>query len=677
MANQTSCPTCGAPLSFRPGTMVSVCSSCSSLSARTDRDPELIGKMAALVDTGSPLKVGVEGRYAGRAFALVGRVQMSHPLGGIWDEWYMALEDGRWGWLAEAQGKFMLTFEEKLASGIPTFDQLQAGAVLNLGEIPWVVGEASFATFASAEGEIPWKVMPGDTYRFADLAGANGAFATLDYGPDQGTPTLYVGREITLDDLKLRQAGSDPTAGPRLQVMNLQCPHCGGALKLHSPDQAQRVGCPYCGSLLDASGGKLAFLKSVKQPDARMFIPLGTDGVIRGVPYTCIGYLRRSCQVEDETYPWGEYLLLDRKHGFHWLTESDGHWSLVDSASAGDVGAHANPSFVILKGQSFRRYQDVDARVDGVYGEFYWKVEQGEMAHISEFINPPLSLASETQKHKGGGEEINWSLSTYIEPSEIWHAFSLQGTAPVPKGIAPHMPNPLKPRLQQMTLWMVLALAALVVLVMVVSISHRNRKIFSETYNLLDRLPALSATLPNGPKGSRSADPQSTGAASVDPSGPMDPVFFSGPIEIGKSGENLEVKLDAPVNNSWLGVEGALVSEQTGEAELFELTSSYYHGTDGGEAWSEGGRTQTIFLSGLKPGAYMLRVAPAWEGPRPPVGGFSLEIHSGVLRWLYVVLAFLAIILFPLLMLLRVSAFEGRRWAESVNGATASSSGDD
>jgi len=100
MTTQAKCPTCGAPLTFRPGTMVAVCGYCKSLSARTDRDPKLIGKVADLVDTGSPLRVGAEGNYAGRKFSLVGRTQMRHPLGGVWDEWYLALEDGRWGWLA-------------------------------------------------------------------------------------------------------------------------------------------------------------------------------------------------------------------------------------------------------------------------------------------------------------------------------------------------------------------------------------------------------------------------------------------------------------------------------------------------------------------------------------------------------------------------------------------------
>lgn len=92
--------------------MVAVCSYCKSLSARTDRDPRLIGKMADLVDTGSLLALGAEGRFAGRRFQMVGRTQMKHPMGGVWDEWYLALDDGRWGWLAEAQGRLYPTFQQ-------------------------------------------------------------------------------------------------------------------------------------------------------------------------------------------------------------------------------------------------------------------------------------------------------------------------------------------------------------------------------------------------------------------------------------------------------------------------------------------------------------------------------------------------------------------------------------
>ena len=39
---------------------------------------------------------------------------------------------------------------------------------------------------------------PGQTYHYADLSGADGAFATLDYSGE--TPAVYFGREVTLDD---------------------------------------------------------------------------------------------------------------------------------------------------------------------------------------------------------------------------------------------------------------------------------------------------------------------------------------------------------------------------------------------------------------------------------------------------------------------------------------------
>jgi hypothetical protein len=152
-------------------------------------------------------------------------------------------------------------------------------------------------------------------------------------------------------------------------------------------------------------------------------------------------------------------------------------------------------------------------------------------------------------------------------------------------------------------------------------------------------------------------------------------VFFSGPIEIKKAGQNLAIEMQSPVNNAWIAVEGALVSEQTGELEQFEILNSYYHGVDDGESWSEGGPKDTVYLSGLSPGTYMLRIAPQWEEGQkaPPVRSFTLEIRAGVFRWTYVFLAFLAIVFWPLIQVMRVSAFEGRRWQESMYTTTGGS----
>lgn len=701
----SSCPSCGAPLSFRPGTMVAVCGSCKTLSARTDRDPEKIGIAADLVDTHSPVSVQATGIHAGRDFTVAGRVQMVHPLGGLWNEWYLAFDDGRWGWLAEAQGRFYLTFQHDLSSGAPPFEALGAGAVVNLGDQgQWVVAEASQGTFHGAEGELPWRPELGASYRFADLSGAHGAFATLDYG--DAVPAFYLGREINLDELRLKNVRQ---ASPKVKVLGLNCPNCGAPLPLRAPDATLRVVCTSCGGMLDAEGGKLRYLKSLKQPQVKFHIELGAEGVIRTVPMVCIGRMQRSCKVEGVVYPWREYLLMDRKGGFRWLVESDGHWNLAETVPAGEVetgsvnvaalrmiersagpeaaarmreameagGAHS--PFVRFKGGSYRRFQDVEARVDAVFGEFTWKVQQGEKAQVTEFVQAPYSLARETQFHPGAGQEVTWSLSTYLEPAEVASGFNLKKTLPAPSGICPNMPNPHKRALSQMATWMALALGVLLAVVMVLSFTHRERLVFSRTYNLAQELAALKAQR----AAARTAAATGFGAEPAPAPGvPAPPVesetvIFAGPFEIADRGKNLAVTLSSGVDNGWLGVEGALVSEQTGAVELFEIQSSYYHGVDDGESWSEGARKDTVYLSSMPPGSYMLRLSPAWEGAAPPVREFTVELRSGVMRWLYVWLAFFGIVIPPLLKLFQSMSFEGRRWAESMYSGTGESSDSD
>src|SRR5436305_12091143 len=156
-----NCPSCGGPITFAIGSSaVVICDYCHTVVARTDVGLEDLGKVSALIDTGSPLRRDLPGKYRGTGFRLVGRTQMRHEMGGVWDEWYAAFDDGRWGWLAEAQGKYYLTFTTA-AKGLPPFGQIALGG--RLGDL--VVQEIGTATLISGEGEIPWRVEPGSTYQ--------------------------------------------------------------------------------------------------------------------------------------------------------------------------------------------------------------------------------------------------------------------------------------------------------------------------------------------------------------------------------------------------------------------------------------------------------------------------------------------------------------------------------
>jgi hypothetical protein len=59
-----NCPACGGPIEFTIGSsIVVVCDHCRSVVARTDRALEDLGKVAALVDTGSPLRRDLPGKF--------------------------------------------------------------------------------------------------------------------------------------------------------------------------------------------------------------------------------------------------------------------------------------------------------------------------------------------------------------------------------------------------------------------------------------------------------------------------------------------------------------------------------------------------------------------------------------------------------------------------------------
>ncbi len=116
---KANCPSCAGPIEFKSGsTIVIVCPFCRSAVSRTDRKLEDIGKVAEIAQSQSPLKVGSNGTYDGNRFELTGRAQIKHGAGGFWDEWYATFSNGWTGWLAEAQGKFYMTFYRPLPEGV-------------------------------------------------------------------------------------------------------------------------------------------------------------------------------------------------------------------------------------------------------------------------------------------------------------------------------------------------------------------------------------------------------------------------------------------------------------------------------------------------------------------------------------------------------------------------------
>ncbi|HEX4454334.1 MAG TPA: DUF4178 domain-containing protein [Kofleriaceae bacterium] len=435
---KTSCPNCGAEIEFRfDDSFVRICSHCNAAVQRTDRGLETLGKVADLTPIDSPLKLFSEGHFGNASFMLVGMAQIRHAQGGIWQEWYARFDSGRWGWLAEAQGRYYLTFVDPAWKPID-LRELAPGHVVDVplrgAQHPFTVAEATSGSYISARGELPFKLVPNETFHYADLSDGKGAFATIDYGDGEDPPAIYVGVQVPLADLKLSGGEVAPPHTETITSKRLACPNCNAPIELRAAEQSQRAVCTHCNALLDLASPALAVLAVLKQRP-QLAIPLGSKGTFVDGELAVIGYLQRSAYVDGSWWPFEEYLLYRQDLGFRWLVESDGHWSYVQPIASGavDSGAIA-PVYDKIK---FRHFQNAELRVDQVLGEVYWQVNVGETVSSDDYVAPPAMLSREVSP-----TEEDWSLSSYMTPHEVEQAF--HGTPvelPHPDGIAPNQPD--------------------------------------------------------------------------------------------------------------------------------------------------------------------------------------------------------------------------------------------
>ena len=641
---QANCPSCGGPVTFTAGsTIVVVCPFCRSAIARKDRTLEDLGKVAEIADSESPLKLGLKGTFKDTRFELTGRAQLKHELGGFWDEWYATFSNGWVGWLAEAQGRFYLTFYQPLPAGValPTFDGLQLGQTIPEipSPTPLMVQERGKGTSVAADGEIPYRLSPGEQFQYADLSGKNNAFATIDYSIDP--PWVFVGSQVTLAEIGLGDAKPVQREARRVSAAGMGCPNCGGPLTLNAPDKAERVTCPNCNSLLDVNQGNLTYLKALTPaPNQPEFVaPIGAEGTFPGdVKFKIIGAVVRSVTMEGIQYFWHEYLLYNPLIGFRWLVHSDNHWNFVEPVNPADVeqlGMIGSGATVKYNGATFKIFQDAPATVEYVKGEFYWRVEQGETVRAVDYVSPPLMLSQEIS-----AGEINWSVGTYMTNDEIEKIFGITGL-PRPWGVGPN--QPFEGRFYYT--WGALpVLLILVVGIFMIPLTGLTKTVLTQQIVLP---PMSSATTPQA--------------------------VFSQPFDI-KANRNVKITAGAQVDNSWADLDVDLINSQNQDvAESINIPVEYYSGVDDGESWTEGDKSTDATLSSIPGGTYTLKVEGTWQNwqAQMPV---TVKVEQNVNRGVNFFCAFLVLLIVPILGLFRKFSFESSRWKDSMFGSSSSSS---
>ena len=637
---KANCPNCAGPIEFKSGsTIVLVCPFCRSAVARTDRKLEDLGKVAEIVQSQSPLKLGLRGEFNGNKFELTGRAQIGHEAGGIWDEWYATFSNGWVGWLAEAQGKFYLTFYKPLPEGtkVPPFESLQVGKPVEeiQNQVPLVVTEKGTATSIAADGEIPYKLEPNEKSNYADLQGKGKAFGTIDYSTDP--PFVFVGQEVSLEEIGLGNAKPAEREARTVASEAMNCPNCGGTLELVAPDKSERVTCPYCNSLLDINQGNLKYLGALKPSPApqEFVLEIGAEGTIKGTKMKVIGAMTRSVTFDGVKYYWNEYLLYNPSVGFRWLVHSDNHWSYVESVNPAEidvkavVGQKYNAKY---KGKNFRIFQDAPATVEYVKGEFYWRVEQGEKVRAVDFVAPPLMLSQEVTD-----KEVNWSVGTYMTNKEVEKIFGVKNL-PKPWSVAPNQPFTggfyIKAGLAMIALLFVVAFFMGIV-------SGLDDLAYAEEVTL-KKLPNRNAVR----------------------------TVFTQKFKLeGDSNVRITARAPASFRNSWAELDFDLVNEESTRVESIPVTIEYYSGVDSDGAWTEGSKTEDATASAVPEGTYIMRIQGTWGQWQKDLP-LTVKVEQNVIRGTNFCLALFVLGIIPLFALFRKFAFESKRWSESMFGSS-------
>ncbi|MBX2810298.1 MAG: DUF4178 domain-containing protein [Myxococcales bacterium] len=593
---------------------------------------EILGQVAPLATVPSVISVGRIGQWRERSFTVVGQLQYDHG-SGPWNEWYVSFEDGAWGWVVEAQGRVFLTFSRSLI-GLPPSTEIVVGGPLLVNDMSLRVVEENNARLVAMRGEVPFRTMPDDEFHYADVEGADGRFGTINF--EGGEPVaFFLGCELSIEELLSIDIDGDEPINEDHPVhaslaVGLNCPHCGAAVELRKPDESVRVTCASCGSLLDCTKGNELYLltsQSTWIPEGRL--ALGTQGKLSGVRWTVYGMLAKSTRVQGMTYGWKEYLLHQKQGGWCWLVESEGHWTLFLPVSAGSIEEASDAQYILINGAKFDLFSTASARVDGLRGEFYWKVAVGDRVSALEYVKPPQILSEERS-----GTGVNYSLGQYLRPQEVETAFALSEPLPPPRGIAPHQPNPRVASLRAMVQLAVVA----TVLLLVISL---GRSLLADHSSLIDTLVRFEDTGSSSAKRRQALQGQ-----------PITALQFDLPEQ-----SNLAIRALGRLPAGAMYLDGVLSEVLTMRSRQFGVML---------ESDGHGIAERTVYLGEVLPGNYELRLTPSWFGAGYVVPSqFQVQVEADVFMGWHLFAALFFLWVLPGVWGLMYLGFETRRWGES------------
>lgn len=401
--------------------------------------------------------------------------------------------------------------------------------------------------------------------------------------------------------------------------MHITCKNCGATTSIEKNLELVHFGCTECKTLFVFKNNDFKQIQKSEYAPINPMLKIGQKGVIEGVDYEVVGVIIKKVY---SIHYWREYVLLSNDGNYKYLSESDGHWILLEEISeVFDVSSRRRS--INYHEINYDLYEYTDAEIVGAYGFFDADLPTGKIK-VAEYINPPSMISIEVID----GKQFAF-LGRHFSKSELKKAFP--GTAlPSRSGIGIVQPFPFH-----------IANTAIVFccFAILILVSHL----------LLDRGRIEKSILSKEFAFSEFDNKD----------------FVSDSFELNGASAPLTITIESQINNSWANAQLVLVNEKTNEQEYASKDLEYYHGYTEGESWTEGAQGDKFYFCGVSEGKYHLIITP--QKQPDDFANNSLKINivwNEPSLWNFTISALIMIIIIAILFFGR-KIFEAHRWSES------------
>jgi predicted RNA-binding Zn-ribbon protein involved in translation (DUF1610 family) len=622
------CPSCARVIHFSHDETTILQCVCGTVINRKEGGLLLPKPFYLVQNPGDLIQPGTGGKWQEKTFTVLGRFRAWFDAS-VFNYWTILFDDGELAYLGEGYGLYSIlrktTVDRLLTASYLAGMTISSKRDLVNGE-DFLLEKCSRCHKWEAEGEV-WLPECNSNFAVYDFAAQNGRRITL-FQFLQNLIVPFEGTYVSYTELQLTN-----TRPAEFGVKSFTCNHCENKIEVRTYPFAKSCACPNCGLqyVLREDG----FKSTDKYPslDTGLDITLGCSGEVKGITYEVIGYALKE---ENNQYhaQWKEYTLYNREEGYAFLSEYEGHWVYVRERGAAPVLKSDKVDSFVYGSEDFQLYNAYSFTIRNARGEFPNNLFLSESTYCKEFISPPEVWIREQNK----GEGITWFLGEHVSGKDLEKSFDMPAGAPYKTGIGAVEPKffiaPYK--LVRMAFIGVLFLVALHLLI---TTFRQNRVILDQEFSFSDGIAVNDTT--------------------------QNLSFVSKPFHLDKWRSNLELHINAPVDNDWFELGATLVNKTTGAEYSLEKGVEYYHGYTDGENWTEGGTAEDAYLTQIPAGDYVLQL----QGIRSPTAGHVNNFHVmatyDVPMERNLFFSILLLLVWPVVQYIRTNKIEKKRWYNS------------